>query len=414
MRKGRGLKIHIFLKIIFAIIFIILLLLIFALTEKIKEQNEKLENTTWMSEQIKRFNTLEPPSLDSFWKQYQNPYGYQVYYPSDWRLLVGSPGDGYQETMLASPRAYSQREYWEKNKEDPDYDKLSPLIHITAFDSFNVFKSALSSSDIVSGFNLEQIAENLKKTDDSYYYYTSPVAFYIGPNKALSVGRIIKQSKDTSELMVLMENSGLYYLIKFNTYEAITKLSEEEIKILASLKLIEPSEKEIKTQPLTVKNWRDYENEELGFKTKIPDDWRITPENNAIKFASSLEIEMKEWCELQYCEIPNLGERFRITKYDNFDKFKEDNGYQGLGDEVTTVEVYLRNRKKVDYELISYEKIKINKYSAFGVKTGGFCGDYSILIEHQEKVYEIFYTCQENRERLTDIDNQILESFEFL
>ena len=408
MKKKRILKI-----ILLSYCIIILLLIGILVLLKIKNTY----NAGITNQQIKQYDVLNPPDLDSSWQQFQSPYGYQVSYPHDWKLLAHSPYDydGIQMIRIASPRAYSFAKARKEKQGNIANEKLAPLLHITSYDSFDGFKKNLTTDNKVPGSNLEQIAENLSKTEDYYNVYTQPFVFYVGPNKAYAVGKLFMDSNgnqlDTRQLMIFLENSGFYYNIIFNDIEAITKLGNEEMKILSSFKLIKPTCTKIMQLHIKDGDLTYYKNTDMGLTLMVPDNWNIKEENNNLIFASPENMIFQEWCELEFCEGPLQD--FSIIKYDNFNKFIEANGYAGMA-EVSDIASYLKDRKKVDFELRSYGKININKYPAFEAELGGMCSSYMVLINYKSKVYEIDFECSENRASLSEVEKKVLNSIEFL
>lgn len=354
------------------------------------------------SQQIEKELTLIRPQLDNSWKTYINSYGYQINYPSQWKLIEMSPQINHQVIRLAAPESY------QLSAQDVPRGKIAPRLDITTFSSLEALKAWLR----LENKTLKDLFNTLQNKFDGYYQYSNPIIFKIENVEAMGITKTnLPPVEESKEFVILIENSKFYYLLEFNNRQSISELNEQEKNILASLTLIEPVKQEINPVPLaSVNAWKTYENRDLGINIRLPDNWTVESDGTNINIASPREIEEKEWCALQYCEIPNLGKRLIISRYDNFKAFAEGFGYSYRGD-TTSLEAYLKDQMAANTDIISYEKITINNYPAFAVSLGGFCGDYAFLTEHNEKIYEFFYSCMDKVELSgTGVDGQILNS----
>lgn len=383
-------------KIILAILLLVLLVIVI-----IGYRQYEYYQSTHFQEATK-IDLVLPTPLSS-WIDYQNDYGWQLFYPPDWKV-VSLPSLAKVGFVKLDP-VYGQDCF--KNNQGI----CSPMVIVSTYESLDNLKKAFNPTEKIGGKTLEEMARSLEITQTQNIIYAGVYEVDVANSKAFTlVESKIGQNDQPDNTIVLLENSGLYYTIKFQAVNAITQLTEEEQKILGGLKLLAPKKQKIEEPKLIVKNWEDYQNSFLGFSLKIPDDWKMREESDQISWADPNQAKINEFAQYYPPLFGANALSITVKIYPKIADFAKGFGLEN--DTSENLSAFLEKTK----EQIKSTKKEINGQSAFEAITSGMAGgQLSYLLENQNsQIYEIIFYSHEEASSLSEIEKEILESFKML
>lgn len=366
-------------------------------------QQEILNNSFLMREKIKERNTIAQEVAPANWINFESPYGWQVSYPPNWKTVQWPDGS---VVDFISPRAESV-----KDKCGEGDELCYPFVTVNTYDTLEWLKKSFGGSGKVEGATLEQVVTGLKSVE-TLYLYTTAVPFFLGDNSAYAVTKLdTSKPEKAHETVVFLENRGFYYEITFRVTPAITRLGEEEKKILASLRLLKPSKTEIQNSISTTDKWSDYRNDKLGFSFSLPSDWQVKEESDKVDFLSPEDLVFSKWCEYHFCQAALIS--IDVKKYDNLSEYMKEVSGQTASYE--SLEKFLTVAQSENYQGIAkYSQTKVNDTKAFDVRFEGMGASFGYLIPYKSKIFEIHFYDALNPEELSTTERKILESWKWL
>ncbi len=169
--------------------------------------------------------------------------------------------------------------------------------------------------------------------------------------------------------------------------------------------------KELKAENIDTSNWKEYCNKEYGFCVKYPRNWILKREekNNAVISLNSPKNE-KLLNEIKKGNIYGEGYMEDISiNYWNQIKDEEENKANEI--DANNLESLINNNRLI----ASIGKICISgECNAYRIIRYGFSAYYSILIEHNQHLYQIMFGNIQSEDKLSNIDKTIIKSFRFI
>ena len=181
-------------------------------------------------------------------------------------------------------------------------------------------------------------------------------------------------------------------------------------------------------QAVDTSGWQTYRNEgpslqgatepqsEFGFKVKYPKDWVLLKDAKDWGEADSHILLMlngptNEALKAKIASGEYYGEGYiediRISYYKSIAEVPE-NVLNNLG--ATTLRDFVESNPAID----SAAEISFAGYPAFEMVRGGFSLYYTVLIDKEGKIYEIFFGNASDKASLSDVEKTILSTFRFV
>jgi len=150
-------------------------------------------------------------------------------------------------------------------------------------------------------------------------------------------------------------------------------------------------------------DWKTYTNAEHGFEFEYPSNWELKNGSNyVIANVSSPETVT----DLKDC-FEGCGPDIEIRYYSDITKEPENSG-NNL--KAATLDDYVKKNPMIS----DPKKVTFSGYTAYEMTRGGFGTYYSIMIDKNSEIYEIFFYNQSAKDSLTATENQILSTFKFV
>lgn len=163
----------------------------------------------------------------------------------------------------------------------------------------------------------------------------------------------------------------------------------------------------IPTPGYDITNWQTYRNEEHGFEVRYPVDWILRPpESSGISLNSPENEALLEDIKVGRVYGEGYLDDLIINVYGSIN----DLPVNQYGGKYTSLEEYIYG----DSLISEQNRIIFSGQSAYEVVQGGFGAYYTILVEKDGRIYEIFWGNKWQKADLTMLDNKILSTFKFV
>lgn len=339
---------------------------------------------------------------DSF-NTYSSDYGYKISYPKNWELYDPSPYHKSSSLTLISPQAVLASQI------EGNYNKkqVSPLVEFECYNNWmDMVEGSVSISDSFKILNYDDIIKYLQQSQ--YYKYSEPTKFILDSMKMYGTGRYSdNNSSDSPDYLVFVSSDQLNCIVNFKNRKAYNDLSDEETKILSSIKQI-PRVKKI--SPLTPREikWEKYSNSDFNIEFEMPSDWKIEIKDGWLKLISSDIIKYEQICKMGIANCEGLSDGISIKKYNNMEDLKK---YHNITDDSQDLLGYIHNQMRSDKSVVSVSKSYVGKYESYSTTLGGICDDYDTLFESYDLIYEIYSPCSDGP---NEVEKKMLDSINII
>lgn len=157
---------------------------------------------------------------------------------------------------------------------------------------------------------------------------------------------------------------------------------------------------------------KTYRNEEYGFEVKYPSGWLAKSENfklggEAVTLNSPENQELLRKVERGEIYGEGYGDDMRISFASSIREYFDNkvNDYHA-----ETLEEYI---SKAQPTISRVRRITFAGYSAFDMTKGGLGSYYSIMVDKNGEIYEVFFSYKWLEMQLSDTERAILSSFKF-
>ncbi len=152
-------------------------------------------------------------------------------------------------------------------------------------------------------------------------------------------------------------------------------------------------------------DWKTYTNNSYRYTFKYPKDWILNSTKEAEITLNSPENEATKQ-KIASGQMYGEGymEDISFYYYDNIQAADSNRPkkYNSISD--------MLNDKSI---IISFSKTILDNQTAYDVVEGGFSAYYAIIAERNNHIYKIFFGNVNDKIELTDIEKQILSTFQF-
>ena len=165
-----------------------------------------------------------------------------------------------------------------------------------------------------------------------------------------------------------------------------------------------------------VEEWQTYRNDEFGFEVRYPEGWILlkdTKDYGEVDYNILLMLNgpTNEMLKAKITNGEYYGEGYiediRINYYKSIAEEPE-NIWNNLG--ATTLRDFVESNPLID----NVAEISFAGYPAFEMIRGGFALYYTIMVDKDGEIYEIFFGNTSDKMVLGNVEKQILSTFRFM
>lgn len=147
-------------------------------------------------------------------------------------------------------------------------------------------------------------------------------------------------------------------------------------------------------------NWKTYRNEEYGFEFKYPSDWEVSTSTQTVIINSKTNAKKIADFEMRNMDT-DAGPRDDIAVLLPSDRI------------IMNLDEYISYEKDKDF-FLDTKPITVGGLSGYDFTEIGFSGVYTILLDSKSNFYEIIFGYRGSRGELSDVENKILSTFNFI